>query len=307
MKRPNFFIIGAPKCGTTSLARWLGSHPRIYMSPLKEPNFFNTDDRARVVRSLSEYEALFRDAGEEHLAVGEASAWYLYSREAVPNILRYNPEARFIVMVRNPIEMAYSLHQQELFSGNETVEDFERAWALQFERARGRQIPRFCKEPKRLLYGPACKLGEQLERLYRTVPKEKVLVLVLDDVKENPRREYLKVLAFLNVPDDGRRTFPVYNPAKARRFRPLGRVIGMVGRRLGRWKRALGIQGGLGLLNALDRLNTVPAPRPPLSEDMWQTLVSYFEDDIQRLSQLLDRDFSSWLHPPKREGEAEHD
>jgi len=243
-RRPNFFIIGAPKCGTTSMARWLAEHPNIFMSPVKEPNFFNTDDRWTVTRTLRQYEALFRNAGPDHIAVGEASAWYLFSREAVPNILGYCEDPRFLVMVRNPIEMAYSLHQQELYSGNEHIKDFQTAWALQSERAQGREISRFCVEPKRLLYGPVCKLEEQLERLYTLVPKEKVLVIVLDDVKMNPRREYLKVLEFLGVPDDGRTNFPVYNPAKEHRSLFMGRIIAFVGRTVGAWKRSLGIQKG---------------------------------------------------------------
>jgi len=302
VKRPNFFIIGAPKCGTTSLAKWLGDHPGIYMSPIKEPNYFNTDDKTCFVRSLRQYEALFHSARESHIAVGEASAWYLFSREAVPNILRYNPESRFIVMVRNPIEMANSLHQQELYSGNEAVKDFALAWDLQFKRARGLEIPRFCIEPKRLLYGPACKLGEQIARLYSMVPKERVLVIALDDIKENARREYLKVLEFLGVPDDGRTEFPVYNPAKTRRSPLLGKAIVLFGRTAGRIKRTVGIQGGLGILNTLNKLNTVRSPRPPLGKEMWFKLAAYFESDIELLSELLGRDLSSWLYPKYMEG-----
>ena len=246
MKKPNFFIIGAPKCGTTSMARWLSEHPNIYMSPVKEPNFFNTDDQWTVTRTLRQYEALFRNAGPEHVAVGEASVWYLFSRVAVPNILTYCKEPKFIVMVRNPIEMAYSLHQQELLSGNEHIKDFRKAWELQPERAKGLEISRFCVEPKRLLYGPACKLGEQLERLWSLVPEERVLVIVLDDVKENPRREYLRVLEFLGVPDDGRNIFPVYNPAQEYRLPRLGKAIALVGRTVGMLKKKFRNPEGIG-------------------------------------------------------------
>jgi hypothetical protein len=88
LRKPTFFIIGAPKCGTTSLAAWLGTHPDAFMSPTKEPDFFNTDDRQGVT-SLSEYEELFREARNNHIAVGEASVWYLSSSHAVHNILDY--------------------------------------------------------------------------------------------------------------------------------------------------------------------------------------------------------------------------
>jgi len=86
MKKPNFFILGAPKCGTTSLAMWLSEHPNIFMCPIKEPHYFNTDGLQRI-KTLEQYESLFTDAKPEHVAVGEASTHYLYSKEAVPRIL----------------------------------------------------------------------------------------------------------------------------------------------------------------------------------------------------------------------------
>jgi hypothetical protein len=77
VKTPNFFILGAPKCGTTSLAAWLAAHPAVYMSPLKEPAYFAAD--LKVDRpGPQEYRALFSAAGDIHLAVGEASTCYLH-------------------------------------------------------------------------------------------------------------------------------------------------------------------------------------------------------------------------------------
>ena len=96
--KPNFFIIGAPKCGTTSLWTWLVSHPNIFLPLEKEPHYFNTDDARRgVLTSLEQFEALFRDVRDEHIAICEASVWYLSSRTAVRNILQYQPNARLIV------------------------------------------------------------------------------------------------------------------------------------------------------------------------------------------------------------------
>ena len=113
LRKPNFFILGAPKCGTTSLAAWLGEHPNIFVSSEKEPNFFNTEDKRGITNTLEQYEDLFREAGTEHVAVGEATVWYLSSPEAIDRILKYNSDARFIVMVRNPLEMAPALHRPD--------------------------------------------------------------------------------------------------------------------------------------------------------------------------------------------------
>src|SRR5581483_10303187 len=178
MKKPDFFILGAPKCGTTSLAAWLAEHPDIYMSPEKEPHFFNTDHK-RYVTALEGYERLFEGASDRHAAVGEASVWYLSSEDAVANILAYNPAARFIVMLRNPVEMAPSLHEEQVFTGREEVRDFATAWDLQEARKRGHDLPRLTWEPKHLLYGDMCRLGAQLERLFSRVPAERVKMIFI--------------------------------------------------------------------------------------------------------------------------------
>ena len=82
MKKPNFFIIGAPKCGTTALARYLSEHNDIFMCQPKEPNYFSSDLPMRQpgVESIDEYLNLFSDADDSCKAVGEASVWYLYSK-----------------------------------------------------------------------------------------------------------------------------------------------------------------------------------------------------------------------------------
>ncbi len=297
MKKPNFFIIGAPKCGTTSLAAWLSEHPNIYMSPAKEPHFFNTDLKYINVASFHDYLLLFSKATKQHTAIGEASVFYLFSKEAVPRIEKVFPGARYIVMVRNPVDMAYSLHEQQVVAGNEHIDDFAQAWRLSEKRAKGQEVTRWCREPKLLDYKSVCKLGEQLERLFKTVPRDRVLILVLDDVKENPRREYLKVLDFLGVPDDGRTEFPVYNPAKERRWPWLRKAVLTAGKVSRVVKTTLGIPSiwGTGILTKVDMINLRYRPRPPMPPELRAEITQYFREDILLLSSLLNRDFSAWL------------
>lgn len=295
-KMPNFFIIGAPKCGTTSLASWLAEHPNVYMSPVKEPNFYNAD-LGKVKITRREYEALFSSATDNHHAIGEASTSYLFSRAAVPNIERELPNSRYIVMVRNPMDMAYSFHEQLLFLGFEHVKSFAEAWRLSEERADGRAVTRWCHEPELLDYKSVCRLGEQIERLFATVTRDRVLVIVLDDVKENPRREYVRVLDFLGVDDDCRTDFPIENPAKERRWPGLQRVAQMAGRASVSAKQRLGVPRtkGTGVLTKLSALNTHYRPRPPLPPGLRRELQDYFRDDVLLLSRLLDRDLSEWV------------
>jgi hypothetical protein len=289
MRRPHFFILGAPKCGTTSLAAWLAAHPRIFI-PVKEPHYFNTDE-ARVFTSLAAYERLFRRAGERHVAIGDASVWYLYSTAAVANIEAYNPASRYIVLLRDPLAMAPSLHEQMVFAGVEPIADFARAWAMQEERRAGRALPGNMAQPRRLIYGDACKLGAQLARLYERVARERVLALLLEDVQADPRRVYLRVLDFLGVGDDGRSDFPVHNTAKARIVPGLAKA-NLAAYRL---KRALGIERSFGILDRLDELTSVSRPRPKLAPALARELARYFAADVQHLAALLDRDLSHWL------------
>jgi sulfotransferase family protein len=290
MKKPTFFIIGAPKCGTTSLAAWLADHPDIFMSPTKEPHYFNTDHK-RYLNSLAGYEQLFGDATDRHSAVGEASVWYLYSANAVENIQTYNPDAKFIVMLRNPIEMAPSLHEELVFTGREDVDDFATAWQLQDARRSGERLPHMAWEPSYLQYGAACSLGALLDRLYQRVPADRVKTIVLDDVRSDPRGAYLSALSFLGVPDDGRVEFNALNQAKARRWPSLLLLPWMATQ----IKHVLGIEGGLGLWRRLDALNKVDRRRAPIDPKMKVRLHDYFVADIRRLETLIGRDLSHWL------------
>ena len=289
MIKPNFFILGAPKCGTTSLAAWLSEHPQIYLSPHKEPHFFNTDHK-RFFNTLEKYEALFSGVTRQHIAVGEASVWYLYSAAAVSNILTYTEDAKFIVMLRNPIDMAPSLHEELVFTGREDVTDFAEAWRLQETRRRGRSLPRMVWEPKYVQYGDVCKLGQQVARLFEKVPRERVKLVLLEDIAKNSRAVYRSSLEFLAVPDDGRTDFHVHNQAKTRRWPwllPIAWAVTTL-------KRGLGIERGLGLWTRIDRQNRIERPRAAVGPDMIAEMSAYFDSDIELLQRLIGRDLSHW-------------
>lgn len=291
MKRPNFFILGAPKAGTTTLANWLSEHRQILMSPLKEPHFFNFDFGPRLTRSFKAYESLFEAATSAHVAVGEATTRYLYSRTTVPAILHYAEEPRFIVMIRNPVELAYSLHDQTLFNGDETELDFERAWELQQVRMYGDQVPRFCADPQLLMYGPLCRLGEQLERLLAQVPREKVLLINLEHLCEAPLREYRQVLDFLGVEYDGRTSFPLANPAKERRFPRLWRTVQAGNQAL----RILGVPPvRIGITRLLFHWDKRPRMRAPLDNALRTRLKAYFAEDVARVERISGWDLRHW-------------
>ena len=303
MGRPNFFIVGAPKCGTTALSEYLREHPAVLMSRPKEPHFFSRDFPyyyAPGRATLEHYLRLFDEAGPEHLAVGEASVWYLYSREALPAIKAFDPDARVIAMVRNPLDLVPSLHSQMSYVRDEDEPDPARAWALQPSRREGRNLPPSTRVPAFLQYGDVARLGAQIERAREVFPPEQLLTLVFDDLRSDPAATYARTLEFLGLPHDGRTEFPRINANKAHRRDAIARITQRPPRVLLRAaagvKRILGIErlGVLDRIRAHNRRQTErPAPDPAFVDEMRE----YFRDDVALLGRLLDRDLSGWLDP----------
>lgn len=302
-RRPNFFILGAPKCGTTALSEYLREHPRVFMSMPKEPHFFCTDFDyyfAPGERTEEHYLGLFAEAGDEHLAIGEASVWYLYSRTAAANIAAFDPEARVIVMLRNPVEMMPSLHSQLVYTVDEDERDPVRAWRLQDDRRAGRNLPPTVRVPEFLQYGAACSLAPQVERVFATFPRERVKVIVFDDFRADPGAVYRETLAFLGVPDDGRTEFPRVNPNTVHRAPAVARLTQRPPRAAvaaaRAFKRVTGVRK-LGVMQRIRSRNRVEAERPPLPPAFTAELADFFRPDVARLSELIGRDLTHWTAP----------
>ncbi len=289
-KKPNFFIIGAPKCGTTSVASWLSDHPNIYFSPEKEPHFFNTDHNFQNIKSLSEYEQLFNGVTSKHKAIGEGSVWYLYSTIAVKNILSYNSEAKFIVLLRSPVEMAISLHNQQIFTGHETIISFNKAWMMQDKRKNNCNIPFTCRESKHLLYGDACSLGSQIKNLYKTANKKNILPILLDDIKTNPKKEYKAILNFLGVQYDGRTKFPVRNKAKLHKSYSLNLLLYLISTKYKRCRSRIFWK----LISHAKHWNISKKNRPDIPVETIEMLTKYFHNDICLLSEIIDKNLDHW-------------
>ncbi|HYC33165.1 MAG TPA: sulfotransferase [Gemmatimonadales bacterium] len=296
---PNFFIVGAPKCGTTALHRYLSPHPNIFLSRLKEPHYFAKDlGTYPAAKTLEQYLALFEERTPAHTRVGEASVYYLRSRVAIGNIREFNPDARLIAMLRNPVEMVYSLHSQLLYWGEESEPDFETAWRLQERRAAGHDIPPRSREPSLVQYEHIGRLGSQTERMLSIFPREQVRLILYDDFAADPQRVYDDVLRFLGVPHDGRTEFPKVNDNKRARLGWLGWFIRKPPPALRRSYRKLKRSVGGSGLDAVKRevvsRNTVKEKRSPLSAEFREELVEAFRGEVDLLSRILDRDLSHW-------------
>ena len=298
MKKPNFFIIGAPKCGTTSMAYWLGEHPQAFLSPRKEPHFFS--EISPDLKRIEDYERLFEPASEAHHIVVDASTSYMEHAGALEKLRAYAPEARYMVMLRNPVEMAHSLHGQQLWGGVETEPDFERAWRLQDQR-RNKASLLFPEIGPTLLYYQRCRVGQQLNRALDLLPRERLLILFLEDVAADPRSQYRKVLDFAGLTDDGRTSFPRENSAKIHRFPRTSRLLG----RLGRLRLRLGLRRGFGIHRRFSEISRQKISRPPLDPVFEAELYEVFRPEVELLEELTGRDLAHWKQRPERRAAAE--
>lgn len=296
MRKPDFFIVGAPKSGTTALFTYLKGHPDVFLAARKEAHFFAKDlpeDRVPI-KTLEDYLMMFRKAGERHLAVGEASTNYLISKVAINNILEFNPQAKLVAMVRNPIDMARSFHRQMLLSFDEDVEDSATAWRLQESRAGGENIPKGCSYPQVLQYGDYASVGAQVKRMFESVPREQAMVIVFDDFVVDTGRVYGEVLDFLGLEHDGRTDFDKVNIAKAYKHKRLARFLmrpPVFLRGIIAWAKNKFPGAGRRMLSALSE----PVENTPLPEDFRRELSDFFRKDVELLSNILGRDLRYWL------------
>lgn len=259
----------------------------------KEPHFFATDldsgnylDSLSFVRDESEYLELFRPAGEGQ-RIGEASTWYLYSRDAAGHIARVSPRASILIMLRDPVEMLYSLHGRRLFGGSENL-DFAAALEAEEERKRGLRIPPRARNVKGLFYRDVGRYSEQVERYLVTFGRERVKVIIFEEFRTDPRTAYRETLEFLGVDADFTPDFQVVNASAARRSWHLQQLFlspGVV--RLGRAVIPRPLRRRVARL--IDRVNSKGATRPPLDPGLRARLTDEFRPDVARLEELLGR------------------
>jgi hypothetical protein len=271
---PNFFIAGAPKAGTTSLYHYLGQHPEIYMSPIKEPNYFASEIRLErfsermrpeaeqdarelreyldgsmqekrfggIVTGWRDYLKLFQQAGG-HKAIGEASVCYLWSESAAANIRLSVPDARIILVLRNPVEMVFSMYLQNVKSGTLRC-TFREAMEMALEQ-RGGRID---------LMHPFLDLGlyyEPVKRFLVAFPERRVRVYWYEEYKAEPARMLADVFHFLQVDAS-------FSPDMSKRY----------------------LEAGM--------------PNIALDSDARAFLTEFYRDDVRKLAGLLRHDLSGW-------------
>lgn len=306
MRSPNFFIVGAPKCGTTAMHEYLQTHPSIYMSLIKEPKFFASDTpNVRFSKSLEQYLSLFKDASEEHAIIGESSALYLFSPTALKAISEFNKDSSILVMLRNPIDLVYSFHSELLYQCIEDETDFEKAWELQEVRRQGFCIPASCREESYLQYREIGKLGTQVEALLHIFPDSQVKFVLFEDFTERTKVVYEETLDFLGLTSDGREKFPKVRSGKGFKHRWVASAMQLIPKIYAHTPLAKVMkQPSMASLRIkltqswhnIRRLNSTPNKREPLRDPFKDRLKEEFGSEVIKLSKLISRDLSHWLN-----------
>ena len=295
-KHPNLFIVGAPKCGTTAMYTYLQQHPEVFMSPVKEPYYFGNDMIFyRLQRKTqAEYLTLFGAARDEKV-LGEASVTYLASTSAAEEIYAFNRSAKIIIMLRNPVEMVYSLHSQLLFTETEDIANFEAALQAEEDRKLLKRIPPRCTIVNFLYYREFATYAPQVTRYLHRFNSNQVKIIIYDDLKADTKKTYCDTLRFLEVnsnlePEE----YAVVNRNKVKRHQWLRTSLRQplvleIGRRLvsSRTKRQ----------NIAKRFNSLTIQhrkRPPMTDEIKTALQEYFLSDVKKLSKMLDRDLTHW-------------
>ncbi len=309
---PTFFLAGVPKAGTTSLFYYLDQHPQIFMSPIKEPHFFAPEIRAEncqpqhrariesesrsldeflsgpmrekrfggIITEWDDYVRLFAGARDE-LALGEASVCYVWSREAAVLIAEKIPDAKILVMLRDPVERAFSQYVHGVGEG-------AIRWSFRehIERNLRHRSQEIC------VHYPFLELGmyfEQLDRFLKQFGRN-VWVGFHEDFRKRPRDTFSEICGFLGVsdefsPDMQRRHLEAQIPrarvvASLKRSRLWGAAAKFAPRSLRQVaRRALNRRSGSVTISREDR----------------HYLVDYYCEDILKLAALLDRNLDGWL------------
>ena len=258
--------------------------------------------RSFIAVDREAYLAEFGARNGEHRA-GEASVWYLFSTQAAAEIHAFNPEARIIIMLREPAEMLYSLYHQFRFDGNEHLPTFEDALAAEDDRRARRRLTRQTYLAQGLVYREVARYTEQVRRYFDVFGRKRVHVIIYDDLVADARAVYCRALDFLGVdPTRVETDFRVINGNKSVKHSALRGLLNdpllrsaavAIGRRLPRpiFSALQSVE------RRLWKFNSRSEKRPPLAPEVRAQLKREFAPEVERLSELLGRDLTDWSRP----------
>lgn len=278
MGLPDFIIGGAPKTGTTSLFRYLDQHPEVFTSTPKEPHYLASEDGTRTVCGAcftrEEYEDLFLKARPNQVA-GEASTWYLrLAHRVAPKAAQMIPEAKWIFLLRDPVDRAYSDYWFHLFRGN-----------LQL----GKRFSEY--ETDHWIFHASYYL-DGLKTFYEYLSREQILVLLTSDFAQETDATLERVYSHIGADstfsfDTTQRHNVTQYPRSPTLLHTIGRLLPGVSQWASDkpWLRSVRSQ----------LLFTPHSQKPELSTEHRARLIDHFRSEIREVECLIERDLSGWL------------
>jgi hypothetical protein len=315
------FVVGAPRCGTTTMARMLQEHPQILFPFVKEPHFFAQHDlreldEAELIRVVEHdyLDHFFSEPEAERTVGADCSVSYLYTPEQLEPVLKLWPESRFIVGVRDPLTLLPSLHKRLIFTGDESIRKFEDAWAAVPDRAGGRRIPWSTIDPRWLRYDEAARYATYVERLFAAVGKERCLVMVFDDLLADPAGQHRRLIEFAGLRPVPPPEIRNERGSKAVRYPLVQKLLKRPPRALlpylasrryhGRFDKSAGKKAEdgepskrLSLRKRILLWNRMEDEKRPIPLAVQRDIQAHFRGEIDRLGMLIGRDLSHWLQP----------
>lgn len=296
--KPNFFIVGAPRCGTTSLHRYCSQHPEILMSNTKEPCFLAPDFWSPYYpQTEEEYLSCFQGYKGQKM-VGESTSFYLFSDSAAQRIHEFSPKAKIIAMLRDPVDRVVSMHARRLKLGSENIARIEDALDAESDRMKGKRIPSGFTYPRKYyLYREFGNYVKQLERYFHEFGRENVHVIIFDDFRRDTEGEFVKVCDFLGVSAAFKPDFSIHESAQTPRFvmfyRAFFRIRQATIRSLKPIMPSPLRKLLLHLYNVAKEMN-MKNGRVPISTETRVALTLYYDQEIRDLEKLLSKDLSCW-------------
>jgi len=298
MPKPTFLVLGAPKCGTTSVYYYLKQHPDVYLCR-KEVHFFAHEDplyQDITVQTWKDYLSLFDDA-EDATAIGEVAVRYLYSETAFQKIKQYLPEGKLMIFLRDPVDRAFSHFLMRFRTGGMVAEEGN----IPSENEIRKKFSLKSDYVDRSLY------YKHIEKFYYEFSEENISVFLLEDMKMRPKKTIKEIFEFLNVKKEcDVETDKKYNVSTVGDYNSL--LVTLRRNKFLRYLRGSKIVQRLisGLIprSLLDRLEWRRAGSSKsikevvdLPPDIRRELVRYYEEDVAKLEDLIDRDLSHWKQP----------
>ena len=288
MKKVDFFIVGAPKAGTTSLYHYLNEHSEIEMSSQKEPDFFSDQslqkkklyyDKNRI-DTLEKYNSLFER--EDVILRGDSSVSYLFYEDVPHKIITYNPDAKIIIMLRNPIDRAFSHYLMD-YSLGLISESFE---TIIQKQSKHKNANLFYQQ-----YIQVSEYSKQIKRYLEVFSKENIHFIDYEDFKNDSSDVVNSVFLFLGVNDD----FQPYLKKKYNTYTaPKNSLIRYVYSFVAFRKMVANILSK-NLTKTIRNLLFRSDKKPQLTELTRNFLIKHFESDVRELSELLNKDFTKWI------------